>query len=167
MFHLFLFSRFRLACAKGTFKSQPCLFMPYVQIKPKTQKDAITTKKKPDLQLPSFKTCFPTPNAYNSGNNNVRSTSQSVFHAETIQTPVIYKRNHVHEVERREREYSRRRSIEISYAGAKVLAGAEILVIARVVLAALLRDLVAPPVKIDFGVLQAEEDDDAGNGNAT
>lgn len=78
---------------------------------------------------------------------------------------IYIKQNHVHELKKR-RERSRRRSVKLPYARAKVLAVAEVLVIARVVLTALLRDLVAPPVKVDLSVLQAKEDDDAGNGDA-
>lgn len=55
---------------------------------------------------------------------------------------------------------------ELAYPGAKVFALGQVLDGAGVTLAALVRDVVAPPVELGLGPLEGEEDDDAGDGDA-
>lgn len=57
-------------------------------------------------------------------------------------------------------------STELAWLGTEGLAWAEVLEGACAAFATHFRHVVAPPVEVGFGILQAEEDDDACNGNA-
>lgn len=56
---------------------------------------------------------------------------------------------------------------EVSDTWAEILVGAKCLERASITFAAHLRNIVAPPIEVGFGVLQAEEDNDARDSDAT